>query len=141
MSRENWGVQDQDCREPDPTIKDVFDRVEKMDKGLNKKVDRIQGKLKTIDERTCKMAGVLDDVLAKATANNTAVGSMAEFLKGLKKKLDDVLSGEELSPAARAKVNEILAVEDDTAADIANAILENTPQEPEQPLPTEPTNT
>lgn len=77
------------------------------------------------------MDATLDQTLESVTANGTVGESIVTLLQALKKSLDDALKGVVLPPAVQAKVNAIFAASEADKAKLEEAILANTPAEPQ----------
>lgn len=76
------------------------------------------------------MDKTIDEVLTSVTENATVGESIVTLLTGIKKQLDDVLSGVTLPPAVQAKVNAIFEASEADKQKLADAIVANTPNEP-----------
>ncbi len=74
-----------------------------------------------------KVMASLDDVLADVTAETTQIDSLATLVVGIKKQLDDALSGANLPPAVQAKVDAIFAAVETNKGKVTDAINANTP--------------
>lgn len=69
----------------------------------------------------------LDETLAAVSAEDTKIDSIIAYNTGLKKQLDDVLSGANLPPGVQAKVDAIFNQANASAGKIDTAIAANTP--------------
>ena len=69
----------------------------------------------------------LDEVLTLVSDENTKLDSVIALIDGLKKQLDDALSGTTLPPAVQAKVDAIFASASSNAAKIVDALDTNVP--------------
>lgn len=73
------------------------------------------------------MANTLDDVANDVRDESTVIDSLAALTAGIKKQLDDALSGATLPPQVQAKVDAVFAGIEANKAKLAKAITDNTP--------------
>ena len=93
-------------------------------------LDRIESLLRHLVEQGERMAATLDQVLETVTSSSTVVESISQLVKGLKQQLADALAGTTLPPAVQAKVDAIFSTAEANKAKLAEALLENTPEQP-----------
>lgn len=79
--------------------------------------------------KTNKIMATLDEVLAGVAQETTLDDSIIALLTGIKTQLEEALSGENLSPAAQAKVDAVFAAVSANNAKVAAAIEANTTTE------------
>lgn len=75
----------------------------------------------------------LDETLAATTAEDTKIDSIIAYNTGIKKQLDDALSGASLPPGVQAKVDAIFAQANASAAKIDTAMAANVTAPPTAP--------
>lgn len=73
----------------------------------------------------------LDDILAIVEAQDTALDSVRALIAGLKQQVADLLSGANLPVAVQQKIDQVFAAAEKNSAEIADALAENVPPEPQ----------
>lgn len=68
----------------------------------------------------------LDDILIEVQEERTLTGSLITLLNGIKKRLEDALSGTTLPPAAQAKVDQVFVDLEANKQQIVDALNANT---------------
>ncbi len=101
---------------------------------IEHKLDCALTSLQTLTEKVNKMATTLDELVVDVATESTLIDSLITLTTGIKAQLDAALAGV-LTPAQQAKVDAIFAAVEQKKADIAAAILANTPTPPAPPTP------
>jgi len=92
------------------------------------KLDHIIEHLHRIDERLCKMAQVVDDLVAQVAKQKTVLASVKELLQKLFAIVQAGISTGDLAKA-QAALDDLKAQDDE----IAQAVIDNTPPTPPTP--------
>ena len=98
---------------PDPGILGLL-------RAINCKLDRVLSNQEII-------MATLEETLAAVTAEDTKIDSIVAYNTGLKKQLDDALAGATLPAPVQAKIDDIFARANASAAKIDTALNANTP--------------
>ena len=101
-------------------------REDRIEQGLARLMARFatQQDLTQMEQR---LMAKLDDIVADVTAETTLIEGVSTLVTGLKQQLADALTGENLSPEAQAKVDQIFATAEANKAKLAAALADNTP--------------
>jgi len=77
-----------------------------------------------------QLMATLEEVLAKVEANSTVLGSLNTLLDGLRTQVQEILSGELVPAPVQAKVDALFEKVSAQGQELAEVLLENTPQAP-----------
>lgn len=89
--------------------------------------------LSFIQQQERTIMHTLDEVAADVAAETTSIDSLSAMLTGIKKQLDDALSGTTLPPAVQTKVDAIFDAAEINKQKLADALAANVPPAPPAP--------